>query len=127
MAEYNQSLDSKNCNTILEAGNNLWCHNIAGHPCDKDVSNRLVKNQFDWHARICTGEHRGKGFLLIHGALFQDGQVVFNRGQLICGETLVSREQFLQGRSGSQIGLGAELFRNSELDSSLRCDSDYCT
>ena len=73
MAKYNKSLDSENGNTIFEAGNNLRCHNVAGHARHEDVANRLVKNQFDRDARIRTGEHCGKGFLLIHCALFQNG------------------------------------------------------
>ena len=68
------------------------------------------KNQFHGHARIRTGEHSGKRFLLTYGPIFQDCQVVFNGRQLICGETLVSGEQFLYGCIGTQIGLGAELF-----------------
>jgi hypothetical protein len=92
MTEDNQSLDSENRGTILEAGNNLWCHNITGHPRDEEVSDRLIKDQLNRHARIRTGEHGGKRFLLGNSTLFQDGQVVFNRCQLVGGETLIARE-----------------------------------
>jgi hypothetical protein len=64
------------------------------------VANRLVEDQFHRYARIGTGEHRGKRRLLAHRMLFQDGQVVLNRRQLICGETLVACEQFLQSCIG---------------------------
>jgi len=62
------------------------------------VANGLVENQFHRHARIGAGEHGSKRLLFICRFLFQDGQVVLNRRQLICSETLIAREQFLQSR-----------------------------
>ena len=109
MAKYEKSFDSKDSNAIFEAGNNLRCHNIASHSCDKDVANRLVENQFHRYARIRTGEHRGKGLLFIHRMLFQYGQVVLNRRELICGETLVACEQFLQSCIGHLSKFADEL------------------
>jgi hypothetical protein len=110
MAKYEKGFDSEDSYTVFEAGNNLWGHNIARHSCDKDMANRLVKNQFHRYARIGTGQYRGEGLLLAHCSLFQDGQIVLDRCQLICGETLVACEQFLESRIGTQVSLGAKPF-----------------
>ena len=124
MAKHEQSFDPKDRHSILEAGNNLRCHHIAGNSCDKDVANCLIKDQFHRDARIGTGEYRGKGLLLIDGMFFQDGQIVLNRGQLICNETLVACKQFVQSSIGTQIGLGVKLLRRSQFDSGLHRDSN---
>jgi hypothetical protein len=56
----------------------------------KDLADRLVKDEFDRDARIGAGEYGREGFWFVDGMLFQDGQIVLDRGHLVYGETLVA-------------------------------------
>ena len=124
MANHEKSFDPKDNNSIFEGGDNLRCHHITGNSCDKDVANRLIKDKFHRYARIGTGKYRRKRRLFIDGMLFQYDQIVFNRCQSICGEALIACEQFVQSCVGTKISLGVKLLRRSQLDSSLRRDSN---
>ena len=123
MAEHNKNLDTQHCYAIFETRNNLRRHNVARYASDKDVTNRLIENEFYGHARIGAGQHRCKWFLLLHCVLFQDGEVMINRGESIACEPLVSGNQLLKGGIRTQIGLCAEAFCCDYLESGLRCYS----
>ncbi len=75
VAKHEKNFDSENRNAIFKACGDLWCDDIAGHACNKDVPNRLVKNKFYRYARIGTGEDCGKWFLFSYRPLFQDVEV----------------------------------------------------
>src|SRR4029077_20081082 len=90
MAENKKEFDSKDSNSILETCDDLRRHHVAGNASDKDVSNRLIKNEFHRDARIGTSKDRGKGLLFVDSMLFQDGQIVRNGCQLIGGESLIA-------------------------------------
>src|SRR5215831_15086952 len=92
MAKYKEHFDSEDCDPIFETGNNLWCRDIACHTSNKEVANCLIKYQFHRYARVSTGENGGKRLLFVKGMRFEQGEIVLNRGQLICGKALVSRD-----------------------------------
>ncbi len=92
MADHKKRFDPEDSHAKFQAGNNLRCHHIAGHSRDKDMSDRLIKNQFYWYARVSTGQYCRKRLLFIDRPFFHDYEIMRDRCQLICGKALDARE-----------------------------------
>ena len=78
MAKHDQHFDPKDSHPIFEASNNFRRHHITGQSSDKEVADRLIKNEFHRYAGVGTGKDCCKGFLFIGGVLSQDGQIVLD-------------------------------------------------
>jgi hypothetical protein len=78
VAEHEQRFHFEYGNTIFEAGDDLWRHDVAGYTRDKDVADGLVENEFHRNTGIGTSEQGGEGLLRVDGVLFEDGQVIRN-------------------------------------------------
>jgi hypothetical protein len=61
------------------------------------VTDGLIEDQLDGHARIRTRQHRGEWLLIVHGVLFQNCQVVLDRSQPIRSESSITGEELLEG------------------------------
>lgn len=51
--------------TVLNGTDLVRIADIAGHPDDKQVHHARIEETFHRHARIRTGDHRGKGMIAL--------------------------------------------------------------
>src|SRR6266542_1001473 len=79
--------------TVFEASDHLGSADVAGDPIDKDVADALVENEFDRHAGVGAGQHGGEWLLLGHSLLFQDDQILVERGEASTYEAGVAVHQ----------------------------------
>src|ERR1700760_44375 len=93
MAQYQNDFDSENCCTVFQAADNLGRNYIPRHTRDKNVSNGLIKDEFDRDTRISAGEDGCERFLLICGMFSQNLQIVFNAGHVSPDDPIVTLHQ----------------------------------
>ena len=65
VTKHKDNLDPKYRDGVFETRKDFRRDDIAGDASDKDVTNGLIKNEFDGNARVGTGKDGGKGLLLL--------------------------------------------------------------
>jgi len=72
VTEHEENLDAEDGDGVFETRNDFRRDDIAGDAGDKDVTDGLIKNEFDGNARVGTGEDGGKGLLLLDGVFLEN-------------------------------------------------------
>ena len=67
VTEHEEHLDAEGDDGVFETRNDFRRDDITGDASDKDVSDGLIKNEFDGNARVSTSEDGSKGLLLLDG------------------------------------------------------------
>jgi hypothetical protein len=106
VAENEDDLGSEDSDAVFEATDDFRRRHIAGDTGDEDVSDGLVEDDLDRHARIGAGEDGGKRLLLIDSMVAQDFQVLVEAGEAPRRKALVAIEEGLEGFIGREIALG---------------------
>ena len=94
MPEHEEHLDAKDGDSVFETRHDFWRDDITGDTRDKEVADSLIKDEFDGHTRVGTGEDGGKRLLLLDGAFLENRQIVLDGGELIVVEALVACHEF---------------------------------
>jgi hypothetical protein len=66
MAENDDQRSSKMSSSIFETANDVGRDDVSCNSHNEQVSEPLIKYEFDWHSGITAPENRGKRPLILH-------------------------------------------------------------
>jgi hypothetical protein len=129
MAQHEDRIGPQHGGSILETGEDLRSYDVSRYAGYEELSDGLVKDHLNRHARIGTGKNRGKRLLLLQ-RLLQHGKITPVGGRAPAGEPAIAREQLLQCRLGAESIPGLrrcdDRLRLSDHSSHLRLRERTC-
>jgi hypothetical protein len=103
MTENEDDLRPEDGGAVFEAADDFRRHHVAGDTGYKDVSDGLVEDDFDRHARIGAGEDGGERLLFVDRVVTQNSQVLIEAGEVAGNRALVAGEEGLEGFVGVSL------------------------